>query len=96
MVTTTLHKSKKKLNSITDIDDKKMIDNKKDDFISLVSHELKTPLTTAKIYIQLLNDLLQTEGSDKAILYAKNATICIEKINNLLIELLDIEKATAR
>ena len=90
--TTTLNKSKKKLNSIINIDDQKMIYEKKDDFISFVSHELKTPLTTAKIYMQLLNDLLKNEGSEKAILYAKNTTTCIEKINSLLIELMDVTK----
>jgi len=92
MPATTHHKPKKKLNSIIYIDDQKMINEKKDDFMMFVSHELKTPLTTAKIYLQLLNDLLKNEGSDKAILYAKNTTTCIEKINNLLIELLDVTK----
>ena len=91
MPTTTLNKSKRKLNSITNID-QKIISDKSDDLIAFVSHELKTPLTTAKIYIQLLNDLLKNEGSEKAILYAKNTAACIEKLNSLLIELLDVAK----
>jgi len=90
--TPTLNKSKRKLNSTPNIDDQKMINEKKDDFMAFVSHELKTPLTTAKIYMQLLHDLLKNEGSEKAILYANNATTCIEKINNVLIELLDVAK----
>ena len=92
MSTTPLTKSKKKPNSIANIDHQKMINENKDDFIAFVSHELKTPLTTAKIYLQLLNDLLKNEGSEKAMMYAKNTTACIEKLNNLLVELLDVAK----
>ncbi|MEP6594470.1 MAG: HAMP domain-containing sensor histidine kinase [Ginsengibacter sp.] len=76
MTTTTLRKPEKKF----------------DDFIAFASHELKTPLTTAKIYLKLLNELLKNEGSEKAILYAQNTSTSIEKINNLVIELLDITK----
>jgi signal transduction histidine kinase len=36
-----------------DITERKREDHRKNDFISIVSHELKTPLTTIKSYIQL-------------------------------------------
>jgi len=80
------------IGTATDIDDQKMIDAKKDDFIGFASHELKTPLTTAKIYIQILTDLLKKEGSEKAISYAKSTSVSIEKINKLISELLDVTK----
>jgi len=80
------------IGTATDIDDQKMIDAKKDDFIGFASHELKTPLTTAKIYVQILNDLLKKEGSEKAILYVKNTSASIEKISILINELLDVTK----
>lgn len=38
-----------------DITDKKLIEQRKDDFLSVASHELKTPLTAVKASIQLLN-----------------------------------------
>lgn len=36
-----------------DITDKKMMDQKKDEFVGFVSHELKTPLTSLKSYLQI-------------------------------------------
>ena len=40
-----------------DITEKKMFDQRKDDFLSIASHELKTPLTILKASIQLLDRL---------------------------------------
>jgi PAS domain S-box-containing protein len=40
--------------AIEDITEKKQIDRQKDDFISIASHELKTPVTSMKLYAQLL------------------------------------------
>jgi two-component system sensor histidine kinase VicK len=37
-----------------DITEQKMIEMRKNDFITIASHELKTPLTTIKSYVQLL------------------------------------------
>jgi signal transduction histidine kinase len=40
--------------AIEDITEKKMLEDQKDDFISIASHELKTPVTSMKVYSQLL------------------------------------------
>ncbi len=42
----------------TDIDSHKQADQKKDEFISIASHELKTPLTNIKAFIQLAEKML--------------------------------------
>ena len=75
----------------TDIQDQKVKEQKKDDFISIASHEMKTPITTAKAYLQLLkqtppNDLVQSD------LYKQKATIAIDKLSRLITELLNISK----
>lgn len=48
------HKTELVLLAIEDISHKKMIDKHKDDFIGIATHELKTPLTTIKSFVQIL------------------------------------------
>jgi signal transduction histidine kinase len=48
------HKTELVLLAIEDITHKKMIDKHKDDFIGIATHELKTPLTSIKSFVQIL------------------------------------------
>ncbi len=73
-----------------DITDRVKLEQKKDEFISIASHEMKTPLTTAKAYLQLLEMSLQDD--DSSILYAKKASNSVERLNSLITELLDASK----
>lgn len=41
----------------TDIDDLRLLQQQKDDFINIASHELKTPITSLKATLQLLNKM---------------------------------------
>lgn len=75
----------------TDIEEQKMKEQKKDEFISVASHEMKTPLTTAKAYLQLLEHSL-TQQDDKSFLYAKKASAAVKRLNDLISELLDVSK----
>jgi signal transduction histidine kinase len=74
----------------TDIHEQKITEQKKDEFISVASHEMKTPLTTAKGYIQLL--LLSLSEENQTALYATKVNQAIEKLNELATELLDASK----
>ena len=67
------------------------MEEKKDEFISIASHEMKTPLTTAKGYLQLL-ELSMDKADETAILYAKKASHSVNRLNELIGELMDVSK----
>lgn len=48
------------LGMLEDITRRKQLEQHKDEFIGIVSHELKTPVTALKVYTQLLNDQLSS------------------------------------
>jgi signal transduction histidine kinase/DNA-binding response OmpR family regulator len=76
--------------TFTDIEDQKQAVKKKDEFISIASHELKTPLTTIKAYVQLLDRAVGAEDPTK--LYVERALVQIRKLDNLIVDLLDLSK----
>jgi|GEM_PF-101109 len=65
-------------------------EKKKDEFISMASHELKTPLTSIKAYNQLLAKKLQ-DNSEVAEFIAKGAGH-IKQLERLISDLLDVSK----
>ncbi len=69
---------------------KKSLDQK-DEFISIASHEMKTPLTTAKGYLELL-PLILNEENQTASLYVNKANMALERLNSLVTDLLDVSK----
>ncbi len=62
----------------------------KDEFISIASHEMKTPLTTAKGYIELL--LLSLNEENQTALYVTKANQAVERLHDLVTDLLDASK----
>jgi signal transduction histidine kinase len=62
---------------------------KKDEFIGIASHELKTPLTTIKGYMDLLS---MTEETQPQKLYVQKAQDSLKKLENLIKDLLDVSK----
>ena len=76
-----------------DIHDQKKELEKKDEFISVASHELKTPLTSLKGYIQLME--FQENLSEAAKIYVSKANSSVNKLQHLIDELLDASKIKA-
>ena len=75
----------------TDIHEQKIINDKKDEFISIASNEMRTPLTTAKGYIDLL--LMKLGKGDETIsLFASKANEGLNRLQDLVMELLDVSK----
>ncbi|ERJ57595.1 hybrid sensor histidine kinase/response regulator [Sphingobacterium paucimobilis] len=78
--------------TFTDIEDQKQVESKKDEFLSIASHELKTPLTSIKAYIQLLERLVRQEGNENVSTYIHRAQDQVIKLESLIADLLDISK----
>lgn len=67
---------------------------KKDEFINIASHELKTPLTSMKGYMDLIFDLKNT-SNHQVQNYIVKANRQVEKLIRLVNDLLDVNKLQA-
>jgi len=70
----------------------KVLNAKKDDFIALASHELKTPLTSMSAYLQLLARL-ETDAKNKK--FVDKLQYQLKKLSSLVDDLLDVSKIEA-
>lgn len=78
--------------AIEDITDRRAIELRKDDFLAVASHELKTPLTTVKGYIQVATRLLPKDADRKLLDVMDKANVQLDRLNRLIAELLDVSK----
>jgi len=76
----------------TDIEEQKKENEQKDEFIGIASHELRTPITSLKAYIQLLERDLKEKNTAEATKYVLKARDFVDKINSLVTELHDVTK----
>jgi PAS domain S-box-containing protein len=76
----------------TNIDEQKRAMEQKDAFIGIASHELKTPLTSIKAYMQLLERQL-ADPVQKG--YVAKTNSYISKLQSLVSDLLDVSKIQA-
>jgi signal transduction histidine kinase len=65
------------------------LNKKKDEFIGVASHELKTPVTSLKGYLQILDGKL-TNSNDK--IFVSKAVTQVNKLTALIADLLDISR----
>lgn len=75
--------------TFTEIEEQKQAIEKKDEFISMASHELKTPLTSIQGYVQLIERKVDDPSLKK---YIDRAVVQIKKLDTLVSDLLDISK----
>lgn len=78
-----------------DVTVRKMQEQQKDEFISVASHELKTPVTSIKLYSQLMLDHLEHSGDEVAALMIKNMNNQVDRLIDLIRTLLDTTKLAA-
>lgn len=81
--------------AIEDITNRKDIEEQKDLFIGIASHELKTPITTMKGYAQILEKRLADSGDSKDIYLIQNINKQTDRLTILINDLLNTSKIQA-
>lgn len=78
---------------VLDIRERKALEQRKDAFIGMASHELKTPVTSLKGFLGLSRRLLTAEnGNERVLHYLTRMDAQIDKLTKLINDLLDISR----
>ncbi len=75
-----------------DITERKELERRKDEFISMASHELKTPVTSLKGFTQLLLRQFKRLDDNETLRYLARMDTQLNKLTKLISDLLDISK----
>jgi PAS domain S-box-containing protein len=84
------NKPMRMIGMVEDITRRKQLEKHKDDFLSIVSHELKTPVTTLKVYTQLLQEQFGVSYDAASTIMLHRMDNQINKLSLLIKDLLDI------
>lgn len=80
------------ISTLVDISGRKELEKRKDEFISIASHELKTPITSLKGFTQIIEKHLKESGDNSNYLLIKRMGGQIERLTSLVSDLLDVTK----
>jgi PAS domain S-box-containing protein len=80
------------IGSNTDIDEQKCLEERKDAFISMASHELKTPVTSLKGFTHILQNRLRKRGDEEALGFLASINKQLNRLTRLINDLLDITR----
>ncbi|UII20176.1 PAS domain S-box protein [Fulvivirga ligni] len=75
-----------------DITKLKQLEQQKDEFISVASHELKTPVTSIKGSIEIIETLLEDKAYDMIGRFVGKASTHVDKLLGLINDLLDVSR----
>lgn len=78
--------------AIEDVTEKKHIEQQKDDFISIASHELKTPVTSMKAYTQLLQKHPLITNDKRASFLLEKMDAQMSRLNELVASFMNVYK----
>jgi signal transduction histidine kinase len=80
----------------SEIDERRKLDELKNEFISTVSHELRTPLATMKEFVSILLDEVPGKINEEQKEYLNITKGNIDRLSRIVADLLDISKIEAR
>nr|MBB6148683.1 PAS domain S-box-containing protein [Mucilaginibacter sp. SP1R1] len=75
-----------------DVTDQKLLQQQKDEFIGIASHELKTPVTSIKAYAQVLERILAKKGDTQEAAMISKMDAQLNRLTSLIADLLDVTK----
>lgn len=76
----------------TDITKEKEVEQMKDNFLSMASHELRTPVTTIKAYGQIVENMLERKGDEETLSMVTKMSAQVNRLTTLIEDLLDLNK----
>jgi PAS domain S-box-containing protein len=77
---------------VQDITEQKLLERQKDDFLSMASHELKTPVTTIKAYGQIAEEMLEEKKDGETLTVIKRMGTQVDRLTDLIGNLLDFDR----
>jgi PAS domain S-box-containing protein len=75
-----------------DITEQKLLEQQKDAFIGIASHELKTPVTSMKVYAEIIQERMEEMGNVQDAAFLKRLNVQIDRLTTLINDLLDTTK----
>jgi PAS domain S-box-containing protein len=89
---TCLQESETCIGFVLDIRERKALEQRKDTFIGMASHELKTPMTSLKGFLSLLQRMLAHSDNAKVQHYLARMDTQLGKLMTLINDLLDVSR----
>ena len=77
---------------IHDLTERMLTERRKDEFISMTSHELKTPITSLKGFTNVLQRRLLKQGDEQTLHYLSRMDVQLNKLTKLVSDLLDMSR----
>lgn len=78
-----------------DITERAENERRRDEFVSTTSHELKTPITSQKVFGELLEQMIDKNGDTEYKPYIHKINLQTEKLTKLVEELLEVSRLQA-
>jgi len=80
--------------SATDIHELKALQQQKEDFIGIASHELKTPVTSLRVYTEMLQEKFEAAGNREYAGFMVKMNVQVDRLTDLIRDLLDTTRIT--